>query len=756
MSIFVRISSIAHTTYFKKFCASILLILLAVVPGSRASFFNGLPLSAGETIFCLTLVILIWGTNWLSKWRFFVWTILFLTFIHILSVSYLPVGWNICLKRGVALESLKTPCEPTAQFRDGTNSYMLKDISFTGKKFPLYFMNDLDLNYYQENQPRRNNLPYSLETFGYVYTWGKATDLVVTSTFADTILEINNKRVAVGVDNANIYKLTDAKNKVVIKYSAPRSDKDVFSVSVNRPVFTRDIGSGRFVANIFYKLLNYVGLIFLLLIFTPSILASFISLPKKNKYFIIIIAFLLPWLSFFAQKIVIVALPLAQYVLVFLPPAYGTYLDRIKEILPATLSFTIFPIYFICTQWLLVSLKMKNTIWQFLFIVAFSFFFVSTFVSPNTLTILSGGDDPLTHESFSRAVLLSQNIKEFLVGGENSIYYYQPLYRYVLAAVHYLFGEALFGMFIVQVMLVCALLRSTYIFLDYLGKKVVLVFSLLFLPIFIFSFTSLFGLATSVLQQAVAIPLFLLVVIYLFIFWLQKENKIISYCLLGLMLGLSIMTRTDLLPGMLGILLLLWYTVTALSNRRRGIVLGSSFIVCFLLPILFVGFRNFYIFGNFTILPQSSGVNLLGSFNEFFRIASSSSVGAGALYVKIILLYQHNLIDLVTILGKNIIENFIGYDPFRILIWYCAPIALFVAFIKKGANFKHLLVVTLIVIPMIVANSFYGVHNGWSMLMHFDFLLILLIALAAQTFEKRKKQVISEHLLVVAFWIKNA
>jgi len=729
MSFLAKISSVTGTATFKKVCATLLVVLLMIFPGSKASYFSGLPLSTLEIFYSLILIIFIWGTNWLSKWKFFVCTVLFLVLIHIVSVDYLPVGWDVCLRRQVAIEGLKTRCEHTPQFRDGSNSYVLKEISFVGKKFPLYFMNSLDFNFYQDDQHSRNNLPYSFEAFGYAYTQGKAADLTVTSSLTDTALEINGKKTTVDAGNTNVYKLTDAKNRIIIKYKALRSDSDVFKISSSTPIYAREISNGREMANIFYRLLNYVGLIFLPLIFLPSVVAGFVALPGKNKRLVIVTAVLLPLVSFFAQKIAIAILPLAQYALVFLPPTYSVYLDRIKEILPATLNFTIFPIYFVCTQWLLISRKMDKTIWQFLFILVFSFFFVTTVLPPNTLTILSGGDDPLTHEAFSRAVLLSQNTKEFLMGGERSLYYYQPLYRYALASLHYLFGESLFWIFVVQTMLVCVLLRGTYILLNRLGKKVSLVFSLLFLPILAFSFTSLFGLAMSVLQQSIAVPVFLLVIIYLFIFWLQRENRIGLYCLLGLFFGFSLMTRTDLLPGMLGILLLLWYTVSTSHDRRREVLLAGSFVVCTLLPVLFVGFRNFYLFGVFSVLPQSGGVNLLQQFNNYFHISGPSSVGAGTLYVKIVLIYQHNLIKLAAILGKNIVENFIGYNPFRILVWYFVPFALFLSFIKKGVNFKYLLVVLLIVLPLIAANSFYGVHNGWSMLMHLDFLLILLSAL---------------------------
>jgi len=67
------------------------------------------------------------------------------------------------------------------------------------------------------------------------------------------------------------------------------------------------------------------------------------------------------------------------------------------------------------------------------------------------MTLLGGGQDWLTHESFARDILLNGPL--MTLGkplGEGRTFYAQPFYPYALAAMHWLTGEDQFGVVVVQ------------------------------------------------------------------------------------------------------------------------------------------------------------------------------------------------------------------------------------------------------------------------------------------------------------------
>lgn len=71
------------------------------------------------------------------------------------------------------------------------------------------------------------------------------------------------------------------------------------------------------------------------------------------------------------------------------------------------------------------------------------------------LMVMAGGDDPMTYEWYSRDILLNGIL--MTVGapiGAGEPFYYQAFYPYFLAAIHALFGEGMFGVLLIQRLLV--------------------------------------------------------------------------------------------------------------------------------------------------------------------------------------------------------------------------------------------------------------------------------------------------------------
>jgi 4-amino-4-deoxy-L-arabinose transferase-like glycosyltransferase len=71
--------------------------------------------------------------------------------------------------------------------------------------------------------------------------------------------------------------------------------------------------------------------------------------------------------------------------------------------------------------------------------------------SAGRLILQGGGDDSLTYQTYARDIVFHGPL--MLLGaapGQAEPFYYQPLYAYFLAAVHLLFGDELWGLFLLQ------------------------------------------------------------------------------------------------------------------------------------------------------------------------------------------------------------------------------------------------------------------------------------------------------------------
>jgi hypothetical protein len=119
----------------------------------------------------------------------------------------------------------------------------------------------------------------------------------------------------------------------------------------------------------------------------------------------------------------------------------------------------------ICLTWVFVQafaptvrrLRRAPTYWSWrdaaaLFAVAAAvdaLVFASPWFTHNML--LPGGDDTMTYEGYARDILLNGILMNGgLPLGEGEPFYYQAFYPYFLAAMHYLFGESMFGPVLAQ------------------------------------------------------------------------------------------------------------------------------------------------------------------------------------------------------------------------------------------------------------------------------------------------------------------
>ncbi len=223
-------------------------------------------------------------------------------------------------------------------------------------------------------------------------------------------------------------------------------------------------------------------------------------------------------------------------------------------------------------------------------------------------TLLGGGQDWLTHESFARDILVNGPL--MTLGqplGEGRTFYAQPFYPYALAAMHRLTGEALFGPTVLQ--------------LFGLGISGVLVYSIarrLFgAPAALATFVIFLGLrawhldwvARRLLSESVyfvVLPAALLCLVqYL------DERRRRQLVLAGLFLGLAVVTRGPTL-----MYLPLAGIVVYCALRRTGLEAAVALTRVSLLFAIVLGIaalvplRNWVVAGQPALVASSSGVNL--------------------------------------------------------------------------------------------------------------------------------------------------
>lgn len=710
----------------EKLLAYMLLAVLVILPGNASSFIGGLPLTNTQMLIICVVIIGIFFSKSPDKIRWLnIFTIL-LVLTHIVGYLFLPVGWNVCVYRLNGREPITNKCEKTVRFKDGTRTALPSSINYENKNFPLYFMNDEAFNYYPGDEWDRDHLPYRMTMEGYQYSTG-VNSLLLDTSIPGVRVSINgdDKEIKIGVNSLSLMPGT---NKINVTYETKRNDSDKISIS-NEPVtFFKPVGLITRIFVIPFWLLEKTFVVLALLAFMRLIFSEFVKLNNKDKkiYFFIALGLFLVYLcSEYLKNIGKIEVGVFAASLNFLGSDVKM---RVLESLGVLLSFAIFPLYFVITQWKIFTAKLSGTLWHYLLIIFFCFTFALAFIKPESTIILAGGNDPRTHEDFSRQVALATDLRSFLTAGEKTVFYYQPMYRYLVGVIHLLFGDSIFAPVFVQLLVASLLIVSLYSLLGKYPKVFRIIFIILFCPLLMIEYTSIFGIALTTMQQALAIPLFLISIILLFGVNKETERNYLIIPLAGVLLGFSLATRTDFLPGILGFLYILFNKISFVKNKKGTITI---FAIGLIAPFLFIGFRNAFVAGQFQLIPSSGGVNLLGQFNEFLHISGPTHQGALSLYGKIIKHYAHTPMELINILGVNIMQGFIGYHPWRKFIWYFAfNLLLIYGLLRrpgKSEELKAVMSTVFILVPLILANSFYVVHNGFGMLIQYDFLIILVI-----------------------------
>lgn len=224
-------------------------------------------------------------------------------------------------------------------------------------------------------------------------------------------------------------------------------------------------------------------------------------------------------------------------------------------------------------------------------------------------TVLEGGQDWLTYESYARDILLNgplMTLGEPL--GKGKPFFFQPFYPYYLAGLHWLTGEGLWGPIVMQlvglgVAAVLVYLLGKRLFSAPAGAAALLLFLVLGL-------SQLDWIARKLLSENlyfVVLPAALLLLARAI-----DERRLPDVAWAGLLFGVAAITRAPTLLFMPGAALIM-----ALAWRRSGDSwrrIAAGFVVltvCTTVVTALVPIRNYIVSGKPSLVASNGGATLL-------------------------------------------------------------------------------------------------------------------------------------------------
>ncbi|MCE9642729.1 MAG: hypothetical protein K8Q97_00230 [Candidatus Andersenbacteria bacterium] len=691
------------------------------------------PWSASVGIIALLSFMFFSVTDWESRPRLFqgvAITLVALIGLYIVGPRIAPQPWSICFQRTVVPETLKTPCETSAQFPYGEKTLTADTIAWDTNTIPTYFMDDkLAFNWYLPADPNREHLPYNM-ILARTIQGGPHQHVAITSSFAG---------LTATSDGVNT---TIQKNKETTLYF---SEQKMYQLRISG-AHIRDASDSLHVSGInnsflyiLFHAIKNIGYAILCLLIIRCAYLQVIRLPHEQRYMavgiagILAILYLLP-----SEQFGVLALALffawcgrrKNMLLPILLFAILIALSFARSFIPYEHVYINYGIPFLTILAIICSTffrQQKISIVVIALLLLNSFIFISHTHPYGSLVLFTGGNDELTHEGFARLALTGQTWRDKLIAGENYAFYYQPLYRYMLAGMHALWGESMFGPYVVQTFLTSIAFFTTLRFLRIFNIRYLpALFAVLFILTNYVYYVSLFTLSQGAFQQSIALPL-------LIICWIATLSMIYKKpsaqfgILLGLAWGVVYATRTDFLPS-----LPIVFCITAYATWKQRI-LPSWILGLSIAPILVIA-RNIIIAHQAVFMPTSGLINLTSEFTPLFPNTTAQelqSLGYGDLLKHVYATYHNNISALCIAIWHNLREKFIGIIPPRIVLWYISPVTVVLALLlKPSKQIAVILLFVLLFFLILIPNIFFDQHNGVAMFGFYDYILLLFCAIA--------------------------
>lgn len=711
-----------------KALAAALFLIICIAPGSKAGYFDALPLSMPEILVAFFVFLGIFATRWdknpfLKKSIFFALSALLL--IQFLSYKTLPYGWNVCMRSEASASELDSNCEPSLEFRSGEQSFVYGEIDLDKNTLPLYFLNNTaSFNFYLPEQPERSSLPFTIEASTHIFP--EEGDRLTIRSEKDVMVKINDNEFTYSGNKKpeSVRLIPGTVNHISLKYETDRSKKNILVAELPKNHFfkTQETMPGGFSVRA-YQALNTFFLLLLVSSFGYGILSLFRSLERREKII----------LSFLGSTSILF------FALVW------------KETIDSQFSAVLFAfILGVSSFHYAISEKLVRK--KILPVLLLSFFvsacaLTTSHAMPEQTILFSGGNDEIGHESFARHTMLATDFKELASAAEpGRLYYYQPLYRYFLAALHSVFGEPMWGVYVAQTFLFSfAFLFSSVVLFGSIGIAALAGFTGLSMLLLSLPQTSVLGIIQSPYQQAIGLSLLMVALVQISFFAKNPSQTWGSYFFWGTLIGMAFMMRTDWLVTFSGIAICILYILfSRLKSTERLKYITAIMIGLSIFPIL-VGMRNHYIAGKFAIMPTSGFVNLINELAVPLKERIPLHENSASVFAKeILVLFEGRYGELFSILWSNVYKHIIDPTIVREGLWIIGVISIAMSTIFFSAKNKKLVphyislaCFSVSFLSLIAVNSFFFQHNGMAMYGAYDFILLLILTTSFQIISDR-------------------
>jgi hypothetical protein len=218
------------------------------------------------------------------------------------------------------------------------------------------------------------------------------------------------------------------------------------------------------------------------------------------------------------------------------------------------------------------------------------------------LMTLVGGDDTLTYESYARQIQLDSFL---LAQGGGEPFFYQVLYPYVLAAMHVVFGESMFGPLLVQRLLLALVVWTIVKIAVRIGGEAVW-WSALACGV-AFAYVLMAPISAKLLNESLFIPLLAA--------WTTASLSVGASPTpwraagAGLLGGVTTLTRSTALLAWPVVLSIWWLSWKAMPRRA---LLLATMLVCSCSVMSLIAIRNWVVVHELILLPGELPVTLYG------------------------------------------------------------------------------------------------------------------------------------------------
>ena len=515
------------------------------------------------------------------------------------------------------------PIERSTDYRGRDVTRVDRRLSFGSTGLPLFFFDDFRFNFYQQGEPRRGELPFSVVWDGYIWVeeGERERSLQLLGSGVQASLEIDGAEVLALPSGGNglaeaVVLYPKGWRHVVVRISggqgaardfAARTGDEVFG---DGPVYRAPVSRNAMLADRVLRILSRAIDAVVIVVLGWSALAA----ARKS-----------------AWKALVTAVAVAE------------------------------------------------AIW---------------FAAPamNHLLLQPGGDDSLTYQVYARDIVFYGPLMLLgLPAGQGEPFYYQPLYSYFLAIVHLLFGDDLFGLYLIQrlslaatLVAVCWLTRRVY------GRQAATIACVLGIALFYvwvdYAWRDVW--AKTLWTEVLFVPLVAAWACSL-VALTAKDATLRTAVMSGIAGGLGVLTRSTLL------LALVAAPVVVIAARRKARLPLKPVAVMLVVAAAVISLatiRNWIASGRFVPITTSLGINLYLGNSPPSRLpvhddhAIASLLGADENMKQVIEYASHepasfarNLFDkLLYTLG--IFEPLVpgaGYSPVFILLWALALVGFF-------------------------------------------------------------------------------